>query len=141
MAEYTTNRGKYLLAHSGMNGRDLRMLVITGSVAGLTQSVVEDLNTVADLDAVSGVSIHTERVALANESITEDDTNNRANLDSDNVVFAAAVGVDALGAGIFIEGANDAARELISVHTTGFSTPVPMDGGMTVTVPDWLRVS
>lgn len=139
MAEYTTNRGKYLLAHGGMNGRDLRMLAITGSVAGLTQSVVEDLNTVADLDAVSGVGIHTERIALANESITEDDSNNRANLDSDNVSFAAAAGVDALGVGIFVEGANDAARELISVHTTGF--PQPMDGGLTVTVADWLRVS
>lgn len=141
MAEYTTNRGKYLLAHGGMNGRDLRMLVITGSVAGLTQSVVEDLNSVADLDAVSGVSIHSERIALANESITEDDTNNRVNLDSDNVVFAAAAGVDALGVGIYVEAASDAARELISVHTTGFSTPAPMDGGLTVTVSDWLRVS
>jgi hypothetical protein len=115
------------------------MLAITGSIAGLTQSVVEDLNTVADLDAVSGVGIHTERIALANESITEDDSNNRANLDSDNVSFAAAAGVDALGVGIFVEGANDAARELISVHTTGF--PQPMDGGLTVTVADWLRVS
>lgn len=139
MAEYTTNRGKYLLAHTGMNGRDLRMLIVTGSVAGLTESAVQDLNTVADLDAVSGVSIHSERIALANESITEDDSNNRANLDSDNVTYAAAPGVTALGAGVYVEGANDAARELISVHTTGF--PQPMDGGLVVTVSDWLRVS
>lgn len=136
MAETVTNRGKYLLAHSGMNGRDLRMVVIVGTQTGVNDP---DLNTLADLDAVSGVSFHTERIALANESVTEDDTNNRVNLDADNVVFAAAPGVTAQGVAIYVEGANDAAREIVSIHTTGF--PQPMDGGLTVTITDWLRGS
>lgn len=136
MAETVTNRGKYLLAHSGMNGRDLRMLVILGTQTGVSDP---DLNTVADLDAVSGVSIHSERIALANETITEDDTNNRVNLDSDNVSFAAAPGVTAQGVAVFIEGANDAAREVVAIYTTGF--PQPMDGGLAITVSDWLRGS
>lgn len=136
MAETVTNRGKYLLAHSGMNGRDLRMCVFTGTQTGTNDP---DLNTVADLDAVSGVSIHSERIALANESVTEDDTNNRVNLDSDNVSFAAAPGVTAQGVAIYVEGANDAAREVVTIHSTGF--PQPMDGGLTVTIADWLRGS
>lgn len=136
MAETVTNRGKYLTAHGGMNGRDLRMLVILGTQTGVNDV---DLNTVSELDAVSGVSIHSERIALANESITEDDTNNRVNLDSDNVVFAAAPGVTAQGVAIYVEGASDAAREVVAIYTTGF--PQPMDGGLTVSVADWLRAS
>jgi hypothetical protein len=136
VAETVYNRGKYLLAHSGMNGRDLRMCVILGTTTGVDNV---DLNTVADLDAVSGVSIHSERVALANETVTEDDANNRANLDADAVVFAAAAGVTAVGVAIYVEGANDAARELVSSHTTGF--PQPMDGGLTINIADWLRAS
>lgn len=136
MAETVTNRGKYLTGHSGMNGRDLRMLVFTGTQTGVNDV---DLNTVADLDAVTGVSIHTERIALANESVTEDDTNNRVNFDADNVSFAAAPGVTAQGVAIYVEGANDAARDLVSIYTTGF--PVPIDGGLNVTINDWMRGS
>lgn len=136
MAEVVYNRGKYLVAHGGMNGRDLRMAIVTGTATGVDDV---DLNTVADVDAVSGVSIHTERIALANESVTEDDTNNRVNLDADSAVFAAAPGVTARAAIIYVEGANDAARELVTCHTTGF--PQPMDGGLTVGIPDWLRAS
>jgi hypothetical protein len=136
MAETVYNRGKYLLAHSGMNGRDLRMCIILGTTTGIGDV---DLNTVSELDAVSGVSIHSERIALANESVTEDDTNNRVNLDADAAVFAAASGVTAVAAAIYVEGANDAARELVTSYTTGF--PAPMDGGLTVNIADWLRVS
>lgn len=136
MAETVTNRGKYLLAHAGMNGRDLRMLIILGTQTGVNDP---DLNTVSELDAVTSVTIHSERIALTGESITEDDVNNRVNLDSDNVVFAAAPGVTAQGAAIFVEAANDTLREVVAIYTTGF--PQPMDGGLTVSVPDWLRAS
>ncbi len=134
MAETVTNRGKYLTANGGMAGRDLRMCVILGTQTGVNDP---DLNTVADLDAVTGVSIHAERIALANETVTEDDTNNRVNLDSDPAVFAAAPGVTAQGVAIYVEGANDAAREVVTIYTTGF--PVPMDGGLTVNIADWMR--
>lgn len=135
MAETVTNRGKFLVGNAGMNGRDLRMCVILGTQTGVNDV---DLNTVADLDAVSGVSIHSERIALANETVT-DDTNNRVNFDADAAVFAAAPGVTAQGVAIYVEGANDAAREIVTIHTTGF--PQPMDGGLTVNIADWMRGS
>jgi hypothetical protein len=137
MAETATNRGKYLMATAGVNGLDLRMLVFTGTQTGTADP---DLNTVADLDAVSGVSIHSERIALASETVTEDDTNNRANLDAANVSFAAAPGVTAQGVAIYDEGnGTDAGRQLFFIYTTGF--PQPIDGGLNVTISDYARLS
>jgi len=137
MAETVTNRGKYLVATAGLSGLDLRMLVILGTQTGVNDA---DLNTVAELDAVSGVSIHSERLALTGEAITEDDTDNRAEADAANPAFAAASGVTAQGVAIYDEGnATDAGRQIIAIFTTGF--PQPMDGGLTVTIADWLRLA
>lgn len=137
MAETVTNRGKYRALSALLAASDLRMLVILGTQTGVNDP---DLNTVAGLDAVSGVSIHSERIALTGEAVTENDTDNRAELDSSNVVFAAAAGVTAQGVAIYDEGSgSDSGRDLITVHTTGF--PQPMDGGLTITVADLLRAS
>ncbi len=137
MAETVTNRGKYRALAALLAACDLRMLVILGTQTGVNDA---DLNTVAGLDAVSGVSIHSERIALSGEAVTENDTSDRAELDSSNVVFAAAAGVTAQGVAIYDEGGGtDSTRDLITVHTTGF--PQPMDGGLTITVADLLRAS
>lgn len=135
MSGTVTNRGKYLALVSGFSALDLRMLVITGTAVGVLEP---DLNTVAALDAVSGVSIHTERVALTSETYTQNDGSDRADADAANVSFAAASGVTAVGVGIYDEGnGTDAGRQLIVVNTDGF--PLAMDTGLTVTIADWLR--
>jgi len=137
MAETTTNRGKYRTLNALLVASDLRMLVILGTQAGVNSA---DLSTVADLDAVTGVSIHSERIALTSEAVTQDDANDRAALDSAAVSFAAAPGVTAQGVAIYDEGTGaDSGRDLISVHTTGF--PQPMDGGMLVNVADLIRAT
>lgn len=138
MAESVTNRGKYLLSTTGTAALNWRACVITGTQTGV-HSV--DLNTVADLDAVTGVSIHTERIDIdAGVTATEDDANDRVNIDSGNITFAAAPGVTAQGVAFYHEGGGtDATRELVSVHTTGF--PQPMDGGLVVNVSDFLRLT
>lgn len=137
MTETVTNRGKtrILAGDTSLDTSDLRILAFTGTAVGTDNP---DLNTVADLDAVAGVSIHTERLALVNKTVTQDDVNNRANADCDNVVFAAAAGVTAAGVAIYDEGGGtDATRHLIAIYSTGF--PKPMDGGLTISVGDWLR--
>lgn len=137
MAETVTNRGRYRALDALVDASDLRMLVILGTQTGVNSA---DLSTVADLDAVSGVSIHSERIALTSETVTQDDANDRAALDSANVTFASAPGVTAQGVAVYDEGAGaDAGRDLIAVYTTGF--PQPMDGGLTVTVSDLLRAT
>jgi hypothetical protein len=137
MAETVTNKGKYLLSTVGINNLTVRACVFTGTATGTNNP---DLDTVADLDAVSGVSIHSERLTPGSITVTEDDANDRANIDCANLTFAAAPGVTAQGLAFYHEvSAADASRQLISIHTTGF--PQPMDGGLTVTVADFLRLS
>jgi hypothetical protein len=140
MADVVYNRGKYRAFAALAAAADLRMLVILGTVTGVDNS---DLNTVADLDAVSGVSIHSERIALTGETVTENDASDRAELDTDNVSFAAAPDVFAMAVAIFDEGnGTDAGRDLISVHTTGFGgSGKPMEGGLNVNVADLIRGS
>lgn len=138
MAESITNRGKYLISTTGVAGLDWRMGAFTGTQTGV-HSV--DLNTVADLDAVTSVAIHTERLNMdSGVTATEDDTNDRVNIDSGNATFAAAAAVTAQGVFYYHEGGGtDATRDLISVHTTGF--PQPMDGGLVITVADFIRLT
>ncbi len=135
MAETTTNRGKYRMLAALAAAADLRILVFTGTQTGVNNP---DLNTLADLDGVSGVALHTERIALTGITVSENDTADRAEIDADNVSFAAAADVDAQGVAIFDHtGGADASRDLIGVYTSGF--PQPMDGGLNITVADVLR--
>jgi hypothetical protein len=137
VAEVVYNRGKYLLARQHVQAIAWRATLIIGTTTG---TLDPDLNTVADLDAVSGVSIHTERLTPASVVYTENDTNDRLEIDCANLTFAAAPGVTAVGLVFYHEqAAADATRELISMHNTGF--PVPVDGGLVVTVTDFLRNS
>jgi hypothetical protein len=136
MAETVTNRGKTEILNGDcpLDSADLRMLVILGTQTGVNDP---DLNFIADLDAVTSVTIHSERIALASKTVTEDDTNNRANADAGNVTFAAAPGVTAQGVAVYRQVTNDADSPVIAIYTTGF--PQPMDGGLVVNITDWLR--
>lgn len=139
MAEVMYNRGatRILAGDSPLDSADLRMLLIAGASlpAGWNNP---DLNTVSDLDAVTDVVLHTERIALSGKTVTQDDTNNRANADAAAVVYAAAPGVTARAAIVFDEGGGtDSTRYLICGSSTGFG--VPIDGGLTVNIADWLR--
>jgi hypothetical protein len=138
MAESITNRGKFRLTTGNATGAiSWRAGVITGTQTGVHSLT---LNTVADLDAVTSVGIHTERLTPGSMTVTEDDANSRVNVDSADLTFAAAPGVTAQGVIFYDEGTGaDSGRDLISVHTTGF--PQPMDGGLNVTVADIARLS
>jgi hypothetical protein len=137
MAESVTNRGKFRLSRQHVAAISWRAALITGTQTGVHDV---DLNTVADLDAVTSVGIHTERLTPGSVTYTEDDTNNRVNIDSADLSFAAAAGVTAQGLIFYDEGSGtDSTRDLISVHTTGF--PQPVDGGLNVTVADFLRLA
>lgn len=136
MADVVYNRGKFRFANTGVASLAVRATVITGTAVGADALT---LNTVADLDAVASVNIHTERLTPASVVATEDDANNRVNIDCANLTFAAAPGVTAVGVVFYHEAAAaDASRELLTIHTTGF--PQPMDGGLNVTVNDFARL-
>lgn len=141
MAECVTNRGAHVLMNAALTGTavDLRMAIVTGSATGL---VDRSINTVADIDALNAgaTNIHAERVALTGESSTESDANNRANVDAANISFAAAPGVTAVGLIIYNEGGGtDGTRDVVAIYTTGL--PQPVDGGLSVTVTDFIRAN
>jgi hypothetical protein len=131
------NRGKFLLSRQHVVAIAWRATLVIGTTTGTTDP---DLATVAALDAVSGVSIHTERLTPASVTYTQNDTNDRLDIDCANLTFAAAPGVTAVALIFYHEAAAaDSTRELISIHNTGF--PVPIDGGLVVTVNDFARLT
>jgi hypothetical protein len=130
MAETVTNRGKFRFFTAFLAANDVRMGAILGTAVGVNDP---DLNTVADLDAVAGVSILAERLTLAGETVTEDDVNNRAIYDAANTAFTAVPATTVQGVFIYNEGGGtDGTRDLIAVYTTGF--PQPLDGGLNVNI-------
>lgn len=139
MAEVVYNIAKTRIAQglTDLDGGDIRALVIITSKTGAADP---DLGTLAAIDAVGTVAFHTERLTLAGLTVTADNVNDRANVDASNLSFAAAPGVSALALLIYdnAAGATDTVRFPIAFYDTGF--PQPMDGGLNITINDYLRV-
>lgn len=141
MANTATNRGKFLLANGDIRPgtTDLRLgLLGTAALTSTQHAAVPDVNTVADLLAVSGIDELTgvsgyARVALGSETASEDDTNDWGLVDSDDVSFPSLGTGDTLhGAFLFVHTGSDSTAEVISVHDV--SPGKPTNGGtMTVT--------
>lgn len=142
MAEIAYNVGKTRIAagDTALDTADLRMLLIITSKTGADNP---DLATLAAIDAVGTVAFHSERVALTGLTVTQDDTNNRANADAANLSFAAAPGVVALAAVIYdhAAGGSDATRFPLFFYDTGFGAGIPIDGGLNVTITDYARLT
>lgn len=142
MAEVVYNIGKTRIAQglTDLDGGDIRALVVITSKTGAADP---DLGTLAAIDAVGTVAFHTERIALTTLTVTQDNTNDRANVDCANFSFAAAAGVTALALIIYdnAAGGTDSVRFPIAFYDTGFGAGLPMDGGLNVTVNDYLRIA
>lgn len=117
--------------------------------AGLdTLAEVSNVNFVADL-VTTGTGLATEctatgygRQSMTRTNATEDDTNDRSNLDASDVSFGAlggAVNNTIVGTFTYDEGSGtDATRPVISVDW--WATGVPTNGGtFTVTIADHYR--
>lgn len=109
-----------------------------------TAAEIADLNTVADLLAVATecTAAGYSRQTLTRSAATEDDTNDRVNLDASDVSFGAAVAVGQTVNAVFYfgPGANDAARELYSIDA--LATPIPTNGsGLSYPIADAYRAS
>lgn len=135
---YNVGKTRILAGDTALDTGDLRALIIITSKTGASDP---DLATLAAIDAVGTVAFHTDRQALASLTVTQDNTNDRANADSGNITFAAAPGVTALAMVIYdnAAGGTDSVRYPIAYYDTGF--PQPMDGGLVVNVADWLRAT
>ncbi|MBA2390803.1 MAG: hypothetical protein H0V67_11175 [Geodermatophilaceae bacterium] len=156
MPNYLSNRGKLLLMQGDWDdvaAGDIFLGLIVNTSAATpaafdTQAEINPLNFVADLTALTGFVEASwagyARTALTRTAASEDDTNNRVNMDAADVVFASAAVVTTythcIGGFIFKTGASDAARPLISVAL--WSAAVALNGSsLTVGIADAYRAS
>jgi hypothetical protein len=140
VADIVYNQGADTLMEAALNTitLDLRAAYTYGVGTGIDN---RDLNFVLDIDNLTNVSISTSRQALTGETSTLDEANDRANVDSGDITFPAhATETPATAMIIYHEGGGtDATRELVACYTSGF--PQPVNGGLVVTVTDFLRAS
>lgn len=152
MAHWLTNRGKLRLLEgqwndAGATAIDLGLLVGSSVPAAIdTEAEVQDLNTVAELLALTGVDEPTfgsyVRKDLSRTNAAEDDTNNRVNLDCANVTWTAAAAGESIYGAFWWDATtdtNDTTRELCGVITF---TAVPLNGSdFTLTINDLVRAA
>lgn len=148
-----TNRGKLSLLQGKWDtvGASLiRVGLVKVQPAGAdTAAEVADLNTVNDLLVTAGATecdfTNYVRKNLSRTNASEDDTNDRVNMDASDVVWTAAGGAtNNTIYGAFIYDAttdtSDTTRILLSVDW--FATPLPTNGGdFTYAITDLYRAS
>lgn len=153
MSHWLTNRGKLRLLQGKWDdtgGVTIKtgLLNFSSTPAALTQAAIADVNFIADLVALSGVTEMTAsgyaRQTISRTAATEDDTNDRVNMDASDVTFTAVVtGQNAGAAFHYIETASsptDANREVLSVDI--FTTPIPTNGSnLSYPIADLYRAS
>ena len=130
MAAVFYNRGLFRAADSDVETLDIRVLILAG--ASVPSGVLDvDLNTVADVLGVVGaveaaVGGYARRT-LAGLVLNEDDNANWVELVWDNVVWTTpAIGETWRAAIFYVEGASDAARDLLFYDE--FAAGLPTNG-------------
>jgi hypothetical protein len=118
----------------------LKALLVITSKTGASDP---DLATLAAIDAVGTVAFHTDRQTLTTVVATQDNANDRENIDSANIAFGASAGVTALAMIIYdaTTDTTDTTRLPVAFYDTGFGAGLPIDGGLNVTVTDFLRIT
>jgi hypothetical protein len=152
MAHWLTNRGKLLLLQgawddAGATAIDIGLLVGAAVPAAIdTEAEVQDVATVSAFLALTGVDEPVggwyTRKDLTRTNATQDDTNNRVNMDASNVTWTAATAGETIYGAFWYDATtdtNDTTRQLCGVITF---TPVPLNGSdFTLTITDFVRAS
>jgi hypothetical protein len=158
MSHWFSNRGKLLIAQGSWDDAGasvLRVGLLHGASipTGIdTEAEIQDFNTVGDLLGVASVdeptgtwytgAANAGRLALVRSAATEDDTNNRVNMDAGNLVWTAAGTPDTNIYGAFVSDAttdtNDTTRLFVSLIL--FASVVALNGSdLTLTITDLYR--
>jgi hypothetical protein len=152
MAHWLTNRGKLLLLQGiwddvGATAIDIGLLVGASTPAAIdTEAEVQDVATVSAFLALTGVDEPVggwyTRKDLTRSAATQDDTNNRVNMDASNVTWTAATAGETIYGAFWYDATtdtNDTTRQLCGVITF---TPVPLNGSdFTLTITDFVRAA
>lgn len=153
MTNWLTNRGKLLLMQghwddAGASVIRLGLLAGASIPTGIdTEAEIQDLNTVDELLTITSVDEPGagwySRKNLSRSNASEDDTNNRVNMDAADVTWTAATaGTNIYGAFWYdaTTDTNDTTRLLMGVIL--FGSVVPTNGSdLTLTITDLVRAS
>jgi len=140
MAEIVYNAAKAGLLDGtiDLDTADIRCLLLTGSVTIDADHATVAAVIAANTEASDGSYA---RQALANETVTQNDTDDRAEFSADTIDFGALDNETPTAALIFKFDTNDAGSTPISIHDTGFGTAAN-GAGYTIEIPnDILRAS
>lgn len=141
MAETAANRYKAGLANADEDWvvGDYRSLLLTGVV-----TIDPDHATVANVLAVNTEAVDASygRVAFTTPTVTQDDTNDRANLDADTLDYGALDNVTPTAVVIYrhVDG-TDANDLYVSTHDTNFGTAANGAGYTVVWPNDVIRIT
>lgn len=116
MASFIYNELKKLVLNGGIDfdSHDIRVaLLMTNTTADTQNDAIDTINDFTTLDEFDGSGY--VRKALANETVTKDDTNDRAAFSADNVTWTT------LGAGT-----RSVAGALIYKHNTNDTDSIPL---------------
>ncbi|MGH9252391.1 MAG: hypothetical protein ACRD0W_23160 [Acidimicrobiales bacterium] len=152
MSHWLTNRGKLLLMQglwddAGATAVDIGLLVGASTPAAIdTEAEIQDLNTVAELLALTGVDEPVggwyTRKDLSRTAAAEDDTNNRVNMDTANVVWTAATAGETIYGAFWYDATTDTNDTTRLFCGLILFTPVPLNGSdFTLTITDLVRAS
>lgn len=134
MAEtvYNAAKAKFALGDIHWDTDDIRGLLLVGAL-----TINPDHATVAAVLAANTESTGTAyaREVLTGLTVTQDDANNRANLDAATLDFGALDATTPTALLIFQFITNDAGSIPISIHDTGFGAAAN-GAGYTITVPN-----
>lgn len=131
MAWTITNRGLFTIASTAIGSADLRILILADEDTLPAGALSVDLDTVADLLGVSGVTEAAasgySRFDLTGVNLSEDDTNDWVTLSWDAPTWEEVAGGERwVAAALYVEGASDAARPLIGIDV--FASPLNTNG-------------
>jgi len=140
MAEtvYNVAKAGFLDGSIDLDTDDIRCLLLVGSVTISADHATVAAVVAANTEASDGSYA---RQALTGETVTQNDTDDRAEFSADTIDFGALDNETPNAAVIFKFVTNDAGSTPISIHDTGFG--VAANGaGYTITIPnDILRAS
>lgn len=159
MSHWLTNRGKLLLVQGlwdDAGATAVKAGLLLGAsipVAIDTEAEIQDLNTVGELLALTGVDEPSAgwytgqgsagRLNLSRTNAAEDDTNNRANLDAANLTWTAATTGSSIYGGFWYDGTtdtDDTTRLLCGLIL--FASVVPTNGSdLVLSIADLVRAS
>lgn len=147
MSEVTYNVAKARLATGALDldSDTIKVLLLKVAPAGCSNP---DIDTVTALLAVSTAAecdfTNYVRKTLGSAAVTEDDTNNRADVDYANVTWGAAGGAsnNTPAAMVVYEDVDgtDANSRLVSYHDTGFGVTATNGGDWTAVIAPLLRI-